>query len=195
MRFGRTHWLILVGLVCFGPSVSSGFAQTRPWDVFQDDVSDSICDVVNAANAELVVLYDTGQLVIVTGADVILQDSLVDLNGDVFFEDEYAGSIGFAEDGDGFRTVWWMTLTGHVVSIDGFTGAPTESDRFPSEFFNVPCDACDFWDDLTVCPVPDNVDDTVPPITINLCGMNTPLSMALTLAGLGFMSLMRHRPV
>ncbi|UCC30908.1 MAG: hypothetical protein JSU86_01265 [Phycisphaerales bacterium] len=186
MRFHRSSRVIAVGLGLFALTASSGFGQIVPWDVFIDDQSDSVCDVVNAANAELVILSNTGQFVIVTGADVILEDTFVDINGDVFYLGDPAGFIDFALDGDGFRTLWWMSLTGRVVNVSGFTGEPTETDLLPSDFSDVPCDACDFWDDRTVCD---------PPITINFCGMNTQLSMALTAVGLGFMGLTRRRQV
>ena len=65
----------IAGFVVFFGSHAAG--QTLPWDTFVDPLSSSACDVVNASNAELVVLSDTGQLVIVTGADVTLVDSLV----------------------------------------------------------------------------------------------------------------------
>jgi len=186
MRFRWSSCVVAVGLGLFGLTTSHTLAQTVPWDVFVDDQSDSVCDVVNAANAELVVLFDTRHLVIVTGPDVILEDTFVDFNGDVFYLDDWVGFIDFALDGDGFSTLWWMSLTGRVINVNGFTGEPTETELFPSDYFDVPCDACDFWDDRTVCD---------PPITINFCGMNTQLSMALTAVGLGFMSLMRRRQV
>lgn len=186
MLLHRSSRVIAVGLGLFALTNSSGFAQIKPWDVFIDDQSDSVCDVVNAENAELVILSSTGQFVIVTGVDVVLEDTVVDFNGDVFYLGNPAGFIDFALDGDGFRTLWWMSLTGRVVNVNGFTGEPTETDLLPSDFSDVPCDACDFWDDRTVCD---------PPITINFCGMNTQLSMALTAAGLGFTSLTRRRQV
>ncbi len=196
MRFRRSSCVVAVGLGLFGLTTSYSLAQTRPWDGFEDDQSDSICDVVNAANAELVVLSDTGHLVIITGPDVILEDTFVDFNGDVFYLGDWVGFVDFALDGDGFRTLWWMSLTGRVVNVNGFTGEPTETELFPGDYFDVPCDACDFWDDPSVCVQPDGDEpDGITPITINFCGMNTQLSMALTAVGLGFMSLMRRRQV
>lgn len=167
-------------------------AQTVPWDVFADTQSASVCDVVNAANAELVVLKDTGQLVLVTGEDITLESTFVDLDGFVIFEGADAGLIGFREDGDGLRSLWWTTLTGWAVNVDPFTGAPSESSLFPSDFTDVACDACEFWDDQSVCPG-DNGEDTPSPFTFNLCGVGSQLSLALTAVGLTLMSLTRHR--
>lgn len=168
-------------------------AQTRSWDIFQDTLSDSRCDVINATNAELVVLSATGQLVIVSGQDVVLPDTFVDLGGFVFFGDDAAGLIEFATDADGLRSLWWMSITGHVVNVDGFTGEPTVSDQFPSDFSDAPCDACEFWDDQSVCPDSNDDDFTFPQIIINLCGANAQLGLALTAVSLGLMSLTRRR--
>ena len=67
------------------------------------------------------------------------------------------------------------------------------SDAYPDEFPDVPCDACDFWDDATVCPVP--VDDVVQPpsLTFNICGTGAASTMALTALGLSVMGLTRRR--
>lgn len=203
MQPTRTGILVTVfaaGLVASGASVAG---QTRPWDVYEDidalgnQISNSVCDVVNAANAELVVLSSTGQLVIVTSEDLTLVDTLVDLDGFVSFLGDPVGKIGFAEDNDGFRTLWWTSLTGRVVSVDEFTGEPTTTDLFPSDIANVPCDACPFWDDPRVCAVPveepvDGPDILDIPLTINFCGANMPLSMALTASGLGLIGLTRR---
>jgi hypothetical protein len=193
-------WLVAWGLVVFG---ASSLAQGVPWEIYEDEpISSSVCDVVNAANAELVVLADTGQFVIVTGDDVTLEDTLVDFDGFVYLETgipgllDAVGYIGFAEDGDGYRTLWWTSLTGRVVSVDGFTGEPTETDLFPSDFYGVPCDACDYWDDPLACwdpSVDDDSDDYIDePITFNLCGLNAQVGAALTAVGLGFMGLTRR---
>lgn len=173
---------------------STARAQTPPWDVFVDDLSTSVCDVVNTVNAELVVLSDTGELVIVTGRDVILEDAIVDPFGDVSYLGDPAGFIDFAEDGDGLRTLWWLSLTGRVIRVDDFTGEPTVSNRLPVDFSNVLCDACLLWDDQTVCQQDGNdVPTEPPPFVINLCGMNSQLGLGLTLSGLTLMSLVRRR--
>lgn len=155
-------------------------AQVLPWDTFSDSpVSTSICDVVNADNAELVVLRDTGQLVIVTGRDTILEDSLVTAEGEVLVNGQQAGFLGFETDGDGLRTLWWTSLTGRVVSVDEFTGEPTTTNRIPADYRSVPCDACELWDDPTVC-------ETEPPqpVVIRFCGNNIVVGMIMTLGGL-----------
>jgi hypothetical protein len=194
MGCGRMRRVITFVAVLLGAS-SPGAAQIRPWDVFEDTQSTSVCDVINAANAELVILRDTRQLVLVSGEDVTLESTFVDPGGFVVFEEADAGLIAFREDGDGFRTLWWTTLIGRAVNVDPFTGEPTESNRVPSDSINVPCDACEFWDDRSVCPPSDDDGpDTLPPLTINLCGVGTQLSLALTALGLSVMSLMRYRP-
>ena len=106
--------------------------------------------MVNAENAELVVLTVTGQLMLVTGDDIILQDTFVDVSGFVFFEGFPFGIINFAEDGDGFRTLWWTTLLGSVIHIDEFTAIPSVSTSIANDFIDVPCDATPFWDGCLV---------------------------------------------
>ena len=191
MLFNRMHAIVIVSLFVAASGFSTA-AQAQPWDVFEDALSTSVCDVVNTANAELVVLSDTGQLVIVTGADVILEDTFVDANNDVFFEDQQAGFITFADDGDGFRTLWWVSLTCNVIHVDGFTGEPSETSLLPSDFTDVPDDACEFWDDQTVCPQP-VVDPVSSPIIFNICGRGGASTMVMTAVGLGVMGLIRRR--
>jgi hypothetical protein len=189
--FNTTCFAAFVALI----SVTSAAAQTstKPWQLLLDSASSSSCDVINAANAQLVLLTATSQLSIVTQTDVTLQDTQVDADGFVTFEGNAAGAIGFATDGDGKRTVWWMSLTGTVVNVNGFTGQPTETNRSPADFSNVACDACPFWDDPTVCaPAPPPVPPP-PPVTVNLCGTSVQLPIGLTAAGLVALSFTRRR--
>lgn len=169
----------------------SAFAQIGPWATFDDPLSNSLCDVINADNAQLVLISSTNQLAIVTGTDVILEDTLVDESGLVFFEGNQVGTIDFATDGDGLRSIWWMSLTGTVVEVDEFTGEPSPTNRFPTDFQNVPCDACEFWDNPAACEVPDP--DPPPPITVRLCGSNIALPFGMTASSLLALSLIRRR--
>jgi len=164
-------------------------AQNKPWELFLDAQSTSACDVVNADNAELVVLSATGQLVIVTGTDVTLEDTLVDQDGFVFFEGDPAGTIAFATDGDGLRSLWWLSLTGTVVRVNGFTGQPSLTDSVPADFTDLPCDACEFWDDPAFCEA-----DTEPPPTFRLCGNDVPLPVTTAMIGLFAVRFARRRP-
>jgi hypothetical protein len=166
------------------------WGQNLPWESFSDDptISASLCDLVNAANAELVVMRGTGQLVIVTGNDIAIEGSLVDAQGDVFIGQQPVGFLSFAEDGDGFRTLWWLSLTGRAIDINGLTGEVTESDLSPIDFTDVPCSACEFWDDQSVCRQPDPSN-----IILNLCGLGSANAMLLTLVGLTGMRVARRR--
>jgi hypothetical protein len=157
----------------------------KPWILFLDSQSASACDVVNADNAELVVLPG-GQMVIVSGTDVTLQDVVVDSQGFVFDGVEPAGLIDFALDGDGLRTLWWLSLVGEVARVNGRTGAPSFTDNFPEDYRDVPCDACDFWDDRSVC--------TDSPPVISICGAGIPLFATLSLAALGGQRIRRRGP-
>lgn len=179
----------LAAVLAMAPKAS---AQFKPWELFLDSASTSACDVINASNAELVLLSSTSQLRIVSGTDVTLEDSFVDADGFVFLEGNPVGVIDFATDGDGLRTVWWMSLTGTVVDVNGFTGEPTQTDEFPSDFVDVPCDACAFWDDPAACEVPDP-GPTLPPISVRLCGTNLVLPFGLTASSLMTLSLVHRR--
>ncbi len=174
--------------------VSTAQGQSLPWDTFEDPAG-SICDVVNAANAELVVLRSTGQLTIVTGLDVTLQDTIVDENGDVFFEGESFGFLSFEEDGDGTRTLWWVSLTGNVLDVDQITGEPFPTNMLPTDFVDVPCDACPLWDVPEVCdePVAPPPDIVLPPITVNLCGSDLTIGMIMSFSGLMMLGFTSRR--
>ncbi len=142
-RFAAVLFLVGMG--------STRLANAVPWDIFDDPNSASTCDAVNVSNAELVVLSDTGELVIITGTDLILTATFVDADGFVFFDGIAVGVIDFADDGDGLRTLWWMSLDGTVVDVDPLTGEPASTNLLPSDFSGVPCDACQLWDNLADC--------------------------------------------
>jgi len=181
MQRSTNPLLVLLAVTVLAATSS---AQSVPWDVFLDDQSASACDVVNTSNAELVVLSDTGELVVVTGVDLILDGTFVDGSGFVFVGGFPVGVIGFATDGDGFRTLWWTGLDGSVVEIDPFTGAPSPSAFSPSDFSQVPCDACELWDDPADCDGVAIVDSDLDGVddTFDLCD-NTPLDELADLDG------------
>ncbi len=190
----------LMGIAVLYAGAASAWAQV-PWSLF----AGTDCDLINAANAELVVLEGSRQLVIVSGPDVTLVDTFVSETSDIFLDDGVdlvpVGFISLELDGDGFETLWWVDLTGNVVDVDGFTGEPTFTDLIPSDFFDVPCDACDFWDDVSVCevffvdepPPLDVIIDDTPPVTVQLCGSNITVGMIASLAGLSMLGFVRRR--
>jgi len=187
----RRNPMTIVCLTCLALT-GAVRAQTKPWDVFDDALSAARCDLINAANAELVVLTVSGEVAIISGSDVILEDLFVDADGNVFYLDEPAGLIDFATDADGLRSLWWLAITGEVVSVNGFSGEPTVTSLRPTNFSDLPCDACDFWDDQSVCIVPSEPDPDQPSIIITFCGMDAGMSMAMTAFGLGFMRTRRR---
>jgi hypothetical protein len=117
--------------------------------LFLDFESNSTCDLVNASNTELAVLDETLELVVIDGLDVVLEGTFVDCDGTVLIDGVTSGFIGYAEDGDGFASLWWLSDFGTVLELDFVTFLPFDSGLFPSDFFDVPCDACYFWDDFT----------------------------------------------
>ncbi|MCH7594995.1 MAG: hypothetical protein IID35_00410 [Planctomycetes bacterium] len=152
-------------------------AQQLPWIRYEDDLSTSICGVVNTAYLELVV-RNNGSLEIVTDLDALLSHTFVDAEGFVFFDGLLVGVVEFAEDADGFRTLWLLTLSGTVLDIDPITGDPLATNFFPSDFSDVPCDACDFADGPVGCDGDlDGVDDA-----FDLCP-STPLDVFVDIDG------------
>jgi hypothetical protein len=169
------------------------------WVLFEDTISDSQCDIVNTVNSELVVLFDTGELMIVSGTDTILRDSFVALDNIVTFGVDAVGSIGFEEDGDGLRLLWWLTLDGRVVELDPFTAEPFASDLRPFDFTDVPCDACDFVDlpPAGVCfddaPIIFDVNGGGLTLNIPMCGLSVGSIPFITTGLFGLVGLRSSR--
>ena len=168
-----------------------------PWDVFDDDHpgSSSRCDVVNTANHELVVWSDTGELIIVDGVDTFIDGTFVDGIGDVYYYGDYVGYLAFDEDGDGYRTLWWLSDAGFVVGVDAFSGEPYETAWIPYDFTHVACDACDYWDDAADCTEIIIVDPNpgTTPVTVNFCGAAGTPALAMTVCGLIGLHFARRR--
>ena len=175
------------------------------WDVRHDVdatgalISDSACGTVNAVSArtgsliQLVILADTAELMIVSRTDTILTGTFVDLDNFVSDNGQPKGVIEYADDGDGFRTVWWVSLDGTVVEIDSFTAEASVGASFPEEFTNVPCDACEFVDqppaDVCDVVVDDGGGGVVAPIVVNLCGTGIGSTAMLAMTLCGFLGL------
>jgi len=179
----------LVSLAAVLAIAGSASAQV-PWSTFIG----TDCDLINAANAELVVL-DTGQLMIVSGPDIPLSGIFVNDTSDIFLDDGVdllpVGFISLELDGDGNESLWWVSLTGNVVDVDGFTGEPTETDLIPVDFNFAFCDACDFWDDTSVCGA--IINDPPSGVTVQLCGSSVTVSMIASLFGMSLMGLVSRR--
>lgn len=211
----RRTMITLLTVCAITPTVA---AQLVPWTTFLDFETGAECGVINAANAELVVLSATGELVIITGRDTILDGTFVDDNLFVFIGCDAnlncfpAGFIDYDFDGDGELALWWMALNGTVFDVDGFSGEPLTTDLRPFDFFGAPCDPCDLWDDHDACfhgddddiiiiiddddddiiVIIDDDNDNPGAITISLCGMGVPASFGMTMVGLMFMGLTRR---
>ncbi len=180
-------------LLCAGTALGQPIEED--WVVFQDSLTGSNCGVVNAANAELIVLFQSGNMVVVSGADVVLQDLVVYSDNSVSYLSEPAGYIDFAEDGDGLPAVFWLTLTGTVVQINTFTGEPTDSGLLPSDRINTVCDACTLIDQSSLCDnTPGDGGNGGGTITLpDLCGAGAPAALVVTAALLPLVSLGRRR--
>jgi len=184
----RTFARLSVSALWLGALLTaSARAQSLPWRQFVDDVTGEDCGLINAGNTELVILTNTGQFVIVSSngqdvADVLLADTAVGADGSVITAFGPAGFIKFATDADGFASLFWVSLTGRVFDVDGFTGQPAETDKFPEEFANVLCDACPFWDDPSACVVVIDDDRDGVPDDGDDC-LDTPIGEAVDAGG------------
>ena len=192
-------------LACMTPRASAQMA----WDVLEDSESTSVCGIVNAVSAatgsllQLVILNDTAELMIVSRTDTILSGTFVDPDNFVSDNGQPKGVIQYADDGDGFRTVWWVALDGTVVEVDPFTAAAIPGGKLPEEFTNVPCDACQFVDfppadvcDVVVDDGTDGGGSIIAPIVVNLCGtgIGSTAMLAMTFCGFVGLRLVRRRP-
>lgn len=129
---------------------TSGLAQTVPWVEFLDQGSGEVCGIVNTTQAELVVLNDTGELVLVTGPDLVLTGTFVDESGFVFIGGLPAGLLDYADDAFGFPKLWWLGADGTVVDFDPLTFEPFATSSTPDQISGL-CGACERWDDPAVC--------------------------------------------
>jgi len=181
---------------------SSARAQiNEDWAVFCVDASDpdcvETCDVVTGANQDFVVLFDTGYLTTLSGT--VLTDIVVDLDSPalpVTYLGEPFGFLDFRNDGEGFATLFWLSLTDTVVGIDSFTSEPFDSNQFTNQIDGTLCDACSevvstFCDDDGGDGGNDGFDDA-----LNLCGaglLDVLASAMIAFPVLGFVSTRRRR--
>lgn len=207
MRLRHVHRVGAAAMLAVTLGISTHTtAQIPPWEIRTDPQTLTDCAVINAENVELIVLEDTGELVIVSedGLDVVdtvILDTQVDAIGNVFFLDAQVGQIAFAEDATGRTTMWWLdTLSDRVYQYDTVLELPILGNLAPFDVVGLDCDPCPVWDFPEDCGVliddghtdGGGINTSVPAVTINFCGTNTALSMMLTLAGLVGTGLVRR---
>ncbi len=118
--------------------------------------------------------------------NTILPDIVVDDLFNVYFDGEFYGSIAFAEDADGDRALFWLSLTGKVVGIGEFDASPTTSDLLPGDIERTGCDACARYPSLPSCGSgsesggDDGGGDVVGSFLSGLCGAGGGAAMVLT---------------
>ncbi len=177
-HFAMGVLVVLTAVAAFSPDAT---AQTR-FDTFDNGLT--ACSLVNGVSNEFVVLTETNpRLMRVTGSDLILDDTLVDANSFVFVRGVQLGLIDFALDGDGNESLWWLTFDNFVIDLDGLTGEPFVTNAIPSEFFSVPCDACELVDNPAFSEC-----STIDLSSIVLCGNGLTPAMLMTM-GVGLMGL------
>jgi len=163
------------------------------WDLFQDPETGETCGVVNTSNVDLTIVADTGEVILITGRDTLLDRLFVDEDNNVFYNGFASGQIVFADDADDYPSVFWITDRGTVVEVDERTGEPLDSGLFPEEVGNTGCDPCDSIDDDPFCyeDVIDGGDEVhFGPI---LCGAGAGPALLLSAAALPLVGRMHRR--
>ena len=136
--------------VVFSPLASPVAWAQQDWLVFTDPDSDSVCGVINAANAKLIASPVTGQLTKINGVDTVLANAFFDpATGDVVVNGAPLGFVTFTGDADGNRTAWWVTpVSNTAIELDEFTFAVDDSGQFPSQIAGASCDPTSLIDGL-----------------------------------------------
>jgi hypothetical protein len=140
-------------------AASPGAPLASDWIVFTDTLTGQLCDTVNGADFEAIVLSPSRELMIVSSfddtglsssVDSIATGLTVDDAGNFVADGVPTGAIvAFASDGDGATRLWALLADGTVLAsatdLNGFT---------PAEFRNVRCDACGVVDTAPpeLCP-------------------------------------------
>ena len=174
--------MVWIGGVVMASAASS--VEGAAWWEFQDPESGIVCSLVHAANADLLVLQNTNQIMVAGPPNTILPDVTVDEYFNVYYVDDFVGSIAFAEDGDGDRALFWMTITGKLVEVGDFDVAPVASDLSPEDVPGAGCDVCARYSSLSGC-IPDeeqDEEDGVASSLVSLCGAGSGVAATLTLA-------------
>jgi len=168
----RTTLAASLIVLCGGSSAS--LAQIPGVEDFMDPQSGLVCNVVNATNTRLAVSSASGEeprrLILIGGTDTILQSSVVDQAGNVFFDQVGFGSIRFIGEGEDSR-LWYLDAVGNVYRINSTTLLPETTDSAPGDLPLGACDACEFWDNQEDCPEPEPVETEIvtQPVGGNAC--------------------------
>lgn len=130
-----------------GPEPDGGAALASDWIVFSDALTGQLCDTVNGADFEAIVLSPSRELMIVSSfdetglsssIDSIATGLTVDDAGNFVVDGAPTGAVvAFAVDGDGATRLWALLADGTVLA-----SASELSGFAPAEFRNVRCDAC-----------------------------------------------------
>lgn len=140
---------------------ASGAPLAEDWRVFRDAATGQVCDTVNGADFEAVVLSPSRELMIVTSfdqaglsssVDSVATGLTVDDDRNLIVDGVPTGAlVAFAADGDGSTRLWALLPDGTVLA------SATELSGFmPVEFRNVRCEACSVIDAAPpdLCPSP-----------------------------------------
>ena len=101
MKFNNRLCLALTVLFAStSAATASAGVSDEDWIIFEDFVSGAECGVIHTSNAEFVALFDSGNMVIVSGADVRFDSLVVTSDDQVLFNGEPSGLIEFLDDGD-----------------------------------------------------------------------------------------------
>ena len=188
LRPGSWKRNLVVPVVLSALAAPATLAQ-QDWLTFTDPESDTVCGVINAANAELIVSPATGQLTKVNGVDTLIVNAFFDtVTTDVVIDGVQKGFVTFTTDGDGHRTAWWVTsVSNNAIELDEFTFAIDDSGLLPSQISGALCDPTPLIDGLNTDNGSDDDpaagDDLGGALTRALCGAGT-IGLLGTLLGL-----------
>ena len=117
------------------------------WALFTDQATGEVCDTVNGADFEAIVLLPSRELMLVNVVDPLGQQSPVDVvvsgltvdeNGNVLSDGALTGGVvSFAADGDGNNRLWAFLADGTLLS-----SATELAGLTPDGLTGVRCDAC-----------------------------------------------------
>ncbi|MCG3137755.1 MAG: hypothetical protein HJJLKODD_01605 [Phycisphaerae bacterium] len=164
------------------------------WDIFVEPGVESQCGVVNtgseAGGLEWAVRSCDGALVLISAGDLGFENAVVQSDGAVEIDGDFAGYVGYYSDADGFDTLWWVSERGYVMDFDLDEQQPFETTLLPEDFADVPCAAEDLWDGGGDCDSDDGdeemeeadflEDDELPgPSLGDLCGSGVSITIYL----------------
>lgn len=156
------------------------------WTVFTDEATQSICDVVNLFSSQAIVLFDSGEVVVLP--NLVLHHTVVDLTDPdlpVSYLGAKVGRLAWRTDGDGLPTLFCLDPADRLLGFDLTTAALAPTSRTPQQQRDTSCDACEILVNNHLCEdfvsqpqpepqEPDSCPDDPMKSAPGLCGCGVP---------------------